>query len=211
MNTRGKSKKKIKENDNPFLNLNAHARDDDELAKASIKTIANSVVITESDNKRIDRNKKEESSEIMDPSRRDWLYYTRSPLMDNYRDNLYREYYSLSVLLSLRGDNNNERTLGLSLKLIDLENKKEFRVGELESFLFSCVIGDKQNIEDDERVIELEDFSKSEAKLIRFLNNLYAEAKHVQENGKLWFKDYDAYRCLLLLKDIPNIRLIYQI
>ena len=168
MNTRGKSKKKIKENDNPFLNLNANAKENDELAKASIKTIANSVVITESDNKRIDRNKKEESSQIIDPSRKNWLYYTRSPLMDNYRDNLYREYYSLSVLLSVRGDNNNERTLGLSLKLIDLENKKEYRVGELESFLFSCVIGDKQNIEDIEKTIELEDFSKSEAKLIRF-------------------------------------------
>ncbi|MDA1470318.1 hypothetical protein OGZ02_16225 [Brachyspira hyodysenteriae] len=38
------------------------------LQKASIKTIANSVVITESDNKRIDRNKKEESSQIIDPS-----------------------------------------------------------------------------------------------------------------------------------------------
>ncbi|AEM21690.1 HepA, Superfamily II D/R helicase, SNF2 family [Brachyspira intermedia PWS/A] len=207
MNTRGKSKKKIKENDNPFLNLNANAKENDELAKASIKTIANSVIITESDNKRIDRSKKEESSEIIDPSRKEWLYYTRSPLMDNYRDNLYREYYSLSVLLSLRGDNNNERTLGLSLKLIDLENKKEYRVGELESFLFSCVIGEKQNIEDDERVIELEDFSKAEAKLIRFLNNLYAEAKHIQENGKLWFKDYNAYQCLSLLKDVPNIRL----
>ena len=56
MNTRGKSKKKIKENDNPFLNLNANAKENDELAKASIKTIANSVVITESDNKRIDRS-----------------------------------------------------------------------------------------------------------------------------------------------------------
>ena len=104
MNTRGKSKKKIKENDNPFLNLNAYAKEDDELAKASIKTIANSVVITESDNKRIDRNKKEESSEIIDPARKDWLYYTRSPLMDNYRDNLYREYYSLSVAVLRASD-----------------------------------------------------------------------------------------------------------
>ena len=187
--------------------MNANAKENDELAKASIKTIANSVIITESDKKRIDRSKKEESAEIIDPSRKEWLYYTRSPLMDSYRDNLYREYYSLSVLLSIRGDSNNERTLGLSLKLIDLENKKEYRVGELESFLFSCVIGDKQNIEDDEKTIELEDFSKAEAKLIRFLNNLYAEAKQVQENGKLWFKDYDAYQCLLLLKDVSNIRL----
>ena len=90
MNTRGKSKKKIKENDNPFLNLNANAKENDELAKASIKTIANSVVITESDNKWIDRNKKEESSEVIDPARKEWLYYTRSPWMDNYRDNLYK-------------------------------------------------------------------------------------------------------------------------
>lgn len=204
MNARGKSKKKIKENDSPFFNLNA---DSEKQEKASIKTIANSVIITESDNKRIDRNKKEYDLEISDASRKDWLYYTRSPLMNNYRDNLYREYYSLSVLLSLRGDNNNEITLGLSLKLIDLENKKEYRAGELESFLFSCVVGSRQTIEDNEKIIELEDFSKAEAKLIRFLNNLYADAKQVQENGKLWFKDYDAYQCLKLLKDISNIRL----
>nr|WP_270818577.1 hypothetical protein [Brachyspira hyodysenteriae] len=36
---------------------------------------------------------------------------------------------------------------------------------------------------------------------------MYAEAKQIQENGKLWFKDYNAYQCLLLLKDVPNIRL----
>ena len=24
---------------------------------------------------------------------KNWLYYTRAPLMENYRDNLYREYF----------------------------------------------------------------------------------------------------------------------
>ena len=28
-----------------------------------------------------------------------------------------------------------------------------------------------------------------------------------EENGKLWFKDYDSNKCLSLLKDISNIRL----
>lgn len=135
-----------------------------------------------------------------------WLYYRRSPLMENYRDNLYREYFGLSVLLSIRGENN-EKTLGLSLKLIDIENKKELRINELENFLFSCIVGEKQNIEDREYKIELEDFGRGEAKLIRFLNNLYAEALQNQENGKLWFKDYSAYKCLTILKDISNIRL----
>ena len=128
---------------------------------------------------------------IINDERQNWLYYTRAPLMDNYRDNLYREYFSISVLLSLRGEGN-EKSLGLSLKLIDIEKKKQLRIVELESFLFSCVTGDKQKIEDEEYRIELEDFSRGEAKLIRFLNNLYADALQNQENGKLWFKDYNA-------------------
>ena len=57
---------------------------------------------------------------IINDERQNWLYYTRAPLMDNYRDNLYREYFSISVLLSLRGEGN-EKSLGLSLKLIDIE------------------------------------------------------------------------------------------
>lgn len=143
---------------------------------------------------------------IINDERQNWLYYTRAPLMDNYRDNLYREYFSISVLLSLRGEGN-EKSLGLSLKLIDIEKKKQLRIVELESFLFSCVTGDKQKIEDEEYRIELEDFSRGEAKLIRFLNNLYADALQNQENGKLWFKDYNAYQCLSILKEVANIRL----
>ena len=138
--------------------------------------------------------------------RQNWLYYTRAPLMENYRDNLYREYFGLSVLLSVRGEGN-EKILGLSLKLIDNECKKELRINELENFLFSCIVGEKQNIEDKEYKIELEDFGRGEAKLIRFLNNIYGEGLQTEENGKLWFKDYEAYRCLSLLKDISNIRL----
>lgn len=143
---------------------------------------------------------------IINDERQNWLYYTRAPLMDNYRDNLYREYFSISVLLSLRGEGN-EKSLGLSLKLIDIEKKKQLRIVELESFLFSCVTGDKQKIEDEEYRIELEDFGRGEAKLIRFLNNLYADALQNQENGKLWFKDYNAYQCLTMLKEVANIRL----
>ena len=137
---------------------------------------------------------------------KNWLYYTRAPLMENYRDNLYREYFGLSILLSVRGEGN-EKILGLSLKLIDNECKKELRINELENFLFSCIVGEKQNIEDKEYKIELEDFSRGEARLIRFLNNIYGEGLQKEENGKLWFKDYDANKCLSLLKDILNIRL----
>ena len=121
--------------------------------------------------------------------------------MENYRDNLYREYFGLSVLLSVRGEGN-EKIIGLSLKLIDNECKKELRINELENFLFSCIVGEKQNIEDKEYKIELEDFSRGEARLIRFLNNIYGEGLQKEENGKLWFKDYDANKCLSLLKDI---------
>ncbi|TKZ35328.1 SNF2-related protein, partial [Brachyspira catarrhinii] len=138
--------------------------------------------------------------------RQNWLYYTRAPLMENYRDNLYREYFGISVLLSVRGEDN-EKILGLSLKLIDNECKRELRINELENFLFSCIVGEKQNIEDKEYKIELEDFGRGEAKLIRFLNNIYGEGLQAEENGKLWFKDYGAYKCLSLLKDISNIRL----
>ena len=137
---------------------------------------------------------------------KNWLYYTRAPLMENYRDNLYREYFGLSILLSIRGEGN-EKIIGLSLKLIDNECKKELRINELENFLFSCIVGEKQNIEDKEYKIELEDFSRGEARLIRFLNNIYGEGLQKEENGKLWFKDYDANKCLSLLKDILNIRL----
>lgn len=149
-------------------------------------------------------NNKKEDKNINE--RQNWLYYTRAPLMENYRDNLYREYFGLSVLLSVRGEDN-EKTLGLSLKLIDNESRRELRINELENFLFSCIVGEKQNIEDKEYKIELEDFGRGEAKLIRFLNNIYGEALQSQENGKLWFKDYNACKCLNLLKDISNIRL----
>ena len=77
--------------------------------------------------------------------RQNWLYYTRAPLMEKYRDNLYREYFGLSVLLSVRGEGN-EKILGISLKLIDNERqsppsaKKELRINELENFLFSCIV-----------------------------------------------------------------------
>lgn len=170
--------------------------DDTDDSKENLLNFSDNI-IEETDNK-------EEKSIIIDKT--SWLYYTRSPLMDTYRDNLYREYYSLSVLLSLRG-NTNDKILSLSLKLIDLETKKEYRISSLENFLFSCVVGDIQKFEDIEKKIELEDFSKSEARLIRFLNNLYTEGKHNQESGKLHFKDYEAQKCLDILKDIHNIRL----
>lgn len=151
-------------------------------------------------------SEKEDKYDIINKDKQNWLYYTRAPLMEAYRDNLYREYYGIAVLLSLRGDKN-EKSLGLSLKLIDFEAKKELKIGSLESFLFSCIVCDKQIIEEKEYTIELEDFSKPEAKLIRFLNDVYGEALQNQENGKIWFKQYEAFECLNILKDITNIRL----
>ena len=41
---------------------------------------------------------------------KNWLYYTRAPLMENYRDNLYREYFGLSILLSVRGEGNEKNS-----------------------------------------------------------------------------------------------------
>lgn len=164
-----------------------------------------------SEEKRIDAGEiipyeNEKKSSLINKSKQNWLYYTRSPLMDAYRDNLYKEYYGIFVLLSLRGEKN-EKSLGLSLKLIDHENKKELRIVSLENFLFSCMIGEKQIIEEKEYSLELEDFGKSEAKFIRFLNNVYGDALQNQENGKVWFKQHEAFECINLLKDISNIRL----
>lgn len=130
-----------------------------------------------------------------------WLYYTRSPLMDTYRDNLYRENYSLTILMSLRGDRDS-RTAGISLKFISVETKKEYRVGDLENFLFSVVVGARQFIDGENHRIELEYFSKNDAKLIRFLNAIYQEREQKEENGKLWLKDYKLFECLELLKNI---------
>ena len=170
-------------------------------------------MLKESNNVSINFENKNFNNENKDRNeRQNWLYYTRAPLMENYRDNLYREYFGLSVLLSVRGEGS-EKIIGLSLKLIDNEGQsppsaqKESRINELENFLFSCIVGEKQNIEDKEYKIELEDFGRGEAKLIRFLNNIYGEGLQTEENGKLWFKDYEAYKCLSLLKDISNIRL----
>ena len=164
-------------------------------------------MLKESNNDSMNFDKKKFNDEDKNINeQKNWLYYTRAPLMENYRDNLYREYFGLSILLSVRGEGN-EKILGLSLKLIDNECKKELRINELENFLFSCIVGEKQNIEDKEYKIELEDFSRGESRLIRFLNNIYSEGLQKEENGKLWFKDYDANKCLSLLKDISNIRL----
>ncbi len=134
-----------------------------------------------------------------------WLYYTRSPLMDTYRDNLYRDNYSISALIAIRGSKN-DMSIGISLKILNNEIKKELRVIDIENFLFSVIIGSSQVIETEEFKLELEDFSKEDSKLIRFLNMIFQEGDQKLENGKLWFKDYSLYNLLEILKNIESIR-----
>ena len=125
--------------------------------------------------------------------------------MDAYRDNLYRDNYGLSALIIIRGSKN-DMSIGLSLKIMNHDLKKEFRIVDLENFLFSIVVGSNQIIEDEEYKLELEDFSKYDSKLIRFLNIIFQEGEQSLENGKLWFKDYALYNLLEILKDIESIR-----
>ena len=136
----------------------------------------------------------------------DWVYYTRSPLMDTYRDNLYRDNYSISALISMRGSNN-DMSLGLSIKVTHNETGNVLRIVELENFLFSVIVDTAQIIENEEYKIRLEDFSKYDSKLIRFLNITYQEGNQNQESGKLWFKDYNLGELLDIIKNINLIKL----
>lgn len=153
-------------------------------------------------------DKKSESKieySTQDIKNKDWLYYTRCRLMDRYRDNLYRENFSIVALMSVRGEKN-DKSIGLSLKLINNSDKTDYRINEMENFLFSILVDSAQKIENVEYKLSLEDFSFADAKLIRFLNSIYQDAEQKEEQGKLWFKNYSAYELLEILKHTSTVR-----
>lgn len=147
----------------------------------------------------------EERENKISEEKREWLYYTRCPLMSRYRDNLYKQYYSFIVLLSSRGDTNNSM-LGLSFRLIEVETKKELRINDMESFLLSVLKGQSQSIEDSRYKIELEDFTKTDSDIILFINMIFQEGSYIYESGKMWFKDENAGDIFHILKEHNNIR-----
>lgn len=150
-------------------------------------------------------NKVRQKNADVNPEKNKWLYYTRNSLMSKYRDNLYRMYYNLSALLSLRGEKN-EKSLGISLKLMDTENKKEMRINDLENFLLSVLKGSEQIIDENTYTVELEDFSASDAFLIKFLDSIFDEGSYIYESGKIWLKNHKAKECFDILKDHASVR-----
>ncbi len=147
----------------------------------------------------------DEKENQISEEKKEWLYYTRSPLMSKYRDNLYRMHYSLIVLLSSRGEMNNS-TLGISLKLLEFETKKELRINDIESFLLFVLKGQSQTIENNKYKIELEDFGKTDSLLISFMDMVFQDGMHIYESGKLWIKDVNAKELFNILKEHNSIR-----
>ncbi len=146
-----------------------------------------------------------EEHEVISEDKKQWLYYTRNPLISKYRDNLYRMNYCLIILLSTRGENSNA-TLGLSLRLIDIENKKELRINDIENFLLFIIKGEKQTIEGTKYKIELEDFGKTDSLLISLMDTIFQDRTSVYESGKLWIKDSNAAYFFDIVREHNSIR-----
>lgn len=147
-------------------------------------------------------SKKEEDLKAREKQR--WLYYTRAPLTDSYRDNLYKEYYSVAVHISFRG-NDNDKMLGVGLSFIDNSFKWQAKISNLESFLFSVVSGEMQVINSNEITIEPEDLCATDAKLVRFLDSVFREGEHHYENSKLWLKNSAAEDFITLAAEHENV------
>lgn len=139
------------------------------------------------------------SADKKNDDRSQWLYYTRHPLTDAYRDNLYRDRYRLTVQLSVR--DGIPAQLGVSLKVHEDASGFEARVNDLEQFLFSVVVGEEQAIGDEKRVIEIEDLTALDARIVRFLDGIYRAGSHRAESHRLWLSDERAADCIRLIRD----------
>ncbi|MEK6794183.1 MAG: DEAD/DEAH box helicase [Spirochaetota bacterium] len=140
-----------------------------------------------------------------DAERSQWLYYTRHPLTDAYRDNLYRDRYRLTIQLSVKEGTPSQ--LGVALKLHEDAAGWEARVNDLEHFLFSTVLGEEQDIGDAKRIIEIEDLTALDARIVRFLDGVFRAGSHRAESYRLWLTDTRAADLIRLIREHRNTML----
>lgn len=128
-----------------------------------------------------------------------WLAYTRHPLMDAYRDNLYKERYQLVVSISLK-EQYGTSIAGVLLRVSDASGLDE-RVTDIEEFLFAVMRGDEQKVGAVTARFAIEDFTAPDAKILRFLDSFFRDGAPLRESGRLWLKNTAVAGLVPLIRD----------